>query len=598
MDKELKTRDQVEEQYTWNLTDMYENTDAFEKDLELVKEMVSEIAKYEGKVCDSAENLLKVLDLNAKASQKITFAVDYAQRRFDVDQGNGANQALAQKSFSLYVDAASKTAFIRPEILQMDDEKLSGFMKKSESLKLYDKYIKEIKRLKAHTLSTEIEKISAMTGEMAASPNEIYEAFTNVDMTFPTVKDENGEDTQITNGKFVPMEMSSDRRFRKDVFAGYYAEFKKYANTIAQMYSAEVKTRIFNSRLRGYSSNLEAAVDANDVSPEVYMNLLKTVDANVDKFHHYVSLRKKCLKVDELHMYDVYTPMIPDAAVTVTYEEAQETIIKALSVLGDDYTALLKEAFENRWCDVYENKGKRGGAYSAGAYGCHPYMLLNYTDTLDDMFTVAHEMGHSMHSYFSNSTQPYIYSQYKIFVAEVASTTNELLLLDYLLKNCKDKKEKAYLLNHYLDSFKGTVYRQTQFAEFEMRTNEMLEKGDALTAEALCKLYKEINEKYYGPSMISDDEISYEWARIPHFYYNFYVYQYATSFCAASAISERILKEGAPYVACYKKFLSSGCTDSPVNLLKIAGVDLTTSKPIEDALNKFDSLITELEELV
>ncbi len=598
MDKELKTRDQVEEQYTWNLTDMYENTDAFEKDLELVKEMVSEIAKYEGKVCDSAENLLKVLDLNAKASQKITFAVDYAQRRFDVDQGNGANQALAQKSFSLYVDAASKTAFIRPEILQMDDEKLSGFMKKSESLKLYDKYIKEIKRLKAHTLSTEIEKISAMTGEMAASPNEIYEAFTNVDMTFPTVKDENGEDTQITNGKFVPMEMSSDRRFRKDVFAGYYAEFKKYANTIAQMYSAEVKTRIFNSRLRGYSSNLEAAVDANDVSPEVYMNLLKTVDANVDKFHHYVSLRKKCLKVDELHMYDVYTPMIPDAAVTVTYEEAQETIIKALSVLGDDYTALLKEAFENRWCDVYENKGKRGGAYSAGAYGCHPYMLLNYTDTLDDMFTVAHEMGHSMHSYFSNSTQPYIYSQYKIFVAEVASTTNELLLLDYLLKNCKDKKEKAYLLNHYLDSFKGTVYRQTQFAEFEMRTNEMLEKGDALTAEALCKLYKEINEKYYGPSMISDDEISYEWARIPHFYYNFYVYQYATSFCAASAISERILKEGSPYVACYKKFLSSGCTDSPVNLLKIAGVDLTTSKPIEDALNKFDSLITELEELV
>ena len=598
MDKELKTRDQVEEKYTWNLKDMYADTAAFEKDLELVKEMVSEITKYEGKVCDSAENLLKVLDLNAKASQKINFALDYACRKFDEDQGNGNNQALSQKAFSLYVDAASKTAFINPEILQMDEEKLSGFMKESEGLKLYDKYIKEIKRLKAHTLSTEIEKISAMTGEMKQSPNEIYESFTNVDMTFPTVKDENGMDTQITNGKFVPMEMSSDRRLRKDVFEGYYAEFKKYANTIAQMYSAEVKTRIFNSRLRGYSSNLEAAVDANDVSPEVYMNLLKTVDANVDKFHHYVSLRKKCLKVGELHMYDIYTPMIKDAAVTVTYEEAQKMILEALSVLGDDYTALLKEAFENRWCDVYENKGKRGGAYSAGAYGCHPYMLLNYTDTLDDMFTVAHEMGHSMHSYFSNSTQPYIYSQYKIFVAEVASTTNELLLLDYLLKNCKDKKEKAYLLNHYLDSFKGTVYRQTQFAEFEMRTNEMLEKGEALTADALCKLYKEINEKYYGPSMISDDEISYEWARIPHFYYNFYVYQYATSFCAACAISERILKEGAPYVAQYKKFLSSGCTDSPVNLLKIAGVDLTTAKPIEDALNKFDSLITELEELV
>ncbi|MBR6003326.1 MAG: oligoendopeptidase F family protein, partial [Lachnospiraceae bacterium] len=319
---------------------------------------------------------------------------------------------------------------------------------------------------------------------------------------------------------------------------------------------------------------------------------------NLDTLHRYVSLRKKCLGVDELHMYDIYTPMIKDAAKEVPYEEAQVTIKKALAVLGDDYVALLDEAFKNRWCDVYENKGKRGGAYSSCAYGTHPYMLLNYNNSLDAMFTTAHEMGHSMHSWFSNQAQPFLYSDYKIFVAEVASTCNEILLLEYLLKNCTDKKEKAYLLNHYLDSFKGTVYRQTQFAEFEMLTNEMQEKGDSLNAENLCALYKEINEKYYGKDMISDEEISYEWARIPHFYYNFYVYQYATSFCAAVAIANRILKEGEPAVKEYKKFLSSGCTDAPVELLKIAGVDLTTGAPIDSALEKFGQIIDELEALV
>ncbi|MBR5356840.1 MAG: oligoendopeptidase F, partial [Lachnospiraceae bacterium] len=427
---------------------------------------------------------------------------------------------------------------------------------------------------------------------------EIYEAFTNVDISYPSIKDENGEEVRITDGRFVHLLESSDRRVRKDTFEAYYATYKKYLNTLAATYASEVKVRIFNSKLRGYSSNLEAAVDKNNVSPTVYKNLVESVNRNISKLHRYVSLRKKCLGVSELHMYDIYTPMIKDAAKEVPYEEAQEIIKKALAVLGDDYVALLDEAFKNRWCDVYENKGKRGGAYSSCAYGTHPYMLLNYNNSLDAMFTTAHEMGHSMHSWFSNQAQPFIYSDYKIFVAEVASTCNEILLLEYLLKNCTDKKEKAYLLNHYLDSFKGTVFRQTQFAEFEMLTNEMQEKGESLNAENLCALYKEINERYYGKDMISDEEISYEWARIPHFYYNFYVYQYATSFCAAVAIAERILKEGEPAVKEYKKFLSSGCTDAPVELLKIAGVDLTTGAPIDAALSKMGEIIDELEALV
>ena len=598
MAKELIERSQAEEKYTWNLLDMYKSEKDWEKDVEEVKKLVKVVEGYEGKTTESAKNLLTVLDTYFEMYQKLVKAYEYTARLFDEDQGNSKHQSMNQKMMSLYVEVSGKTAFIDPEILATSDETISSYTKEEKGLELYGKYIKEVRRLKDHTLSAEIEKVAAMTGEMAQAPGEIYEAFTNVDIEYPSIKDENGEEVRITDGRFVHLLESADRRVRKDTFEAYYSTYKKYLNTLAATYASEVKTRIFNSKLRGYSSNLEAAVDANNVSPKVYKNLVDSVNRNLDKLHRYVSLRKKCLGVDELHMYDIYTPMIKDAAKEVPYEEAQVTIKKALAVLGDDYVALLDEAFKNRWCDVYENKGKRGGAYSSCAYGTHPYMLLNYNNSLDAMFTTAHEMGHSMHSWFSNQAQPFLYSDYKIFVAEVASTCNEILLLEYLLKNCTDKKEKAYLLNHYLDSFKGTVYRQTQFAEFEMLTNEMQEKGDSLNAENLCALYKEINEKYYGKDMISDEEISYEWARIPHFYYNFYVYQYSTSFCAAVAIANRILKEGEPAVREYKKFLSSGCTDAPVELLKIAGVDLTTGAPIDSALEKFGQIIDELEALV
>lgn len=598
MAKELLTRDQVKVEDTWNLKDMYASDRDWEEDIKVILGKAEELVKFEGKVCESADTLLQVLELSAFISEKLEFAYNYAARLFDEDQGNTLHQSMNQKVFSIMAKISSDVSFIDPEILACDESKLEEFYNKEPKLDLYKKQIKEIQRLKAHTLSAEMEKVVAMTTEMSNTASEVYEAFTNVDMKFPSIKDEDGEEVELTHGRFVPFLMSANRRVREDAFKAYYDTMKDYINTLASSYSGEVKQRVFHSRVRGYASNLEAAVDANNVSPEVYDNLVKTVNANLDKLHAYVSLRKKCLGVDELHLYDIYTPMIADVAKKVTYKEAQETICKALAVLGDDYVELLKEGFANRWIDVYENKGKQGGAYSATAYGCHPYMLLNYNDTFDDMFTTAHEMGHSMHSHYSNSAQPYIYSNYKIFVAEVASTCNEILLLEYLLKNCTDKKERAYLLNHYLDSFKGTVYRQTQFAEFEKITNEMVENGDSLNAENLSTIYKDINERYYGPDMISDPEIAYEWARIPHFYYNFYVYQYATSFCAAVAIAEMILTEGEPAVARYKKFLSSGCTDAPVELLKIAGVDLTTPAPIEAALAKMGEIVKELEELV
>jgi oligoendopeptidase F len=402
---------------------------------------------------------------------------------------------------------------------------------------------------------------------------------------------------RLSHGNFVPFEESADRRVRKDAFEGFYGVYKQYANTLAALYNGQVKQQVFYANARHYHSTLEAAVDANNVSPTVYHNLIDTINKNMDKMHRYVRLRKKCLGVDELHMYDVYTPMIADAAKKISFEEAKETVLKALAPLGEEYVAKVKEGFESRWIDVYENEGKRSGAYSAGAYGSHPYVLLNHNDTLDNMFTLAHEMGHAMHSYYSNSSQPYIYSQYKIFVAEVASTCNEVLLMEYLLKNTTDKKERAYLLNHYLDSFKGTVYRQTMFAEYEMLSNKMVEEGESLTAETLNKLYYDLNCKYFGPDMVSDSEIAYEWARIPHFYYNFYVYQYATGFSAAIAISSKILAGEPGIVEKYKQFLSGGCSMDPIDLLKICGVDMTKPEPVEEALDVFASYVEELEKL-
>ena len=598
MAKELLKREDVRVEDTWNVADMYATEADWEAALAKAEALTAEIEAMEGKCCASAENLLFVLDKLAEGHQILALAYNYAQRLFDQDQKNTKHQAMSAKVGALSAKCSAKTAFVDPEILDTPEEIIENYFKELPALELYRKYIAEINRLKPHRLSAEMEKLVALTSEMSHVAADTFSIFNNADLTFPEIEDENGEKVRITHGRFISLLESADRRVRKDDFEQFYATYAKYLNTLASLYNGQVKQQIFYAKARKYETTLERAVDSNNVSPSVYKNLVDTINTNLDKMHRYVNLRKKCLGVDELHMYDIYTPMIPDMAKNIPFEEAKETILKALAPLGEDYVAKVKEGFENRWIDVYENQGKRSGAYSAGAYGVHPYVLLNYNGTLDNMFTLAHEMGHAMHSYYSNANQPFIYSRYKIFVAEVASTCNEILLMEYLLKNTTDKKERAYLLNHYLDSFKGTVFRQTQFAEFEMRTNAMVEAGESLTAENLCALYLELNQKYYGPDMISDKEISYEWARIPHFYYNFYVYQYATGFTSAVAIAHSILKEGAPAVERYKKFLSGGCSDAPVELLKIAGVNLETPAPIQSALDVMGEIIDEMETLV
>ena len=598
MASELLKRSEVKEADTWNVKDMYATTEAWENELKVITGIVDKIASYEGSVAATAENLLTVLEHLASAGEKIEKAFNYAERLFDEDQTNTTHQAMSAKVYSLYAAMGSKTAFVDPEIIAATDETLEAFYKELPALELYRKQIAEIRRMKEHCLSAEMEKLLAMTAEMSQTPADTFSILNNADLVFPEIKDENGEKVRITHGRYGQFLQSADRRVRKDAFENLYQTYKQFLNTSASLYCGNVKQQVFHAKARKYASSLECAVDANNVSSSVYHNLIDTVNKNLDKMHQYVSLRKKCLGVEELHMYDIYTPMIADVAKKISFEEAKETVLKALAPLGEDYVNKVKEGFENRWIDVYENQGKRSGAYSAGAYGCHPYVLLNYNGTLDDMFTLAHEMGHAMHSNYSNAAQPYIYAGYKIFVAEVASTCNEILLMEYLLKNTTDKKERAYLLNHYLDSFKGTVYRQTQFAEYEMLTNKMYEDGESLTADNLSSVYLELNKKYYGSDIISDEQIAYEWAKIPHFYYNFYVYQYATSYCAAFSVAHKILEEGAPAVERYKKFLSGGCSMAPVELLKIAGVNLETPAPIQDALNAFGEIIKEMETLV
>lgn len=598
MAKELPKRSEVKEEYTWDLSAMFASKEAWEEQLSACRTLTGELEAFEGKVTASAENLLAVLEKSADAEQKLELAFSYAERLFDQDQKNTAHQAMSQRMYTLYTDYSSRTAFIVPEILAADTDLLEQYIKEKPALALYRGQIQEIQRRKAHSLSSEMEKLVAMTGEMAQVPDQVFSIISNADMVYPQITDENGETVRLSHGNFVPLEESADRRVRKDAFENFYSVYKQFANTLAGLYNGQVKQQIFYAKARNYPSTLEAAVDANNVPSKVYYNLVETVNKNMDKMHRYVRLRKKCLGVDELHMYDIYTPMIADVAKKITFEEAKETVLKALAPLGEDYVAKVKEGFESRWLDVYENEGKRSGAYSAGAYGAHPFVLLNHNDTLDNMFTLAHEMGHAMHSYYSNENQPYIYAGYKIFVAEVASTCNEILLMEYLLANTEDQKERAYLLNHYLDSFKGTVYRQTMFAEYEMRSNAMVENGENLTADNLCALYLELNKKYYGPDMISDEEISYEWARIPHFYYNFYVYQYATSFSAAVAIAHEILEKGAPAVERYKEFLSGGCSKSPVELLKMVGINMEEATPIQNALDVFGEVLDEIETLI
>ncbi|MCR5153701.1 MAG: oligoendopeptidase F [Lachnospiraceae bacterium] len=597
MAKDLPKRSEVRVEDTWKIEDIYANLEAWEKDVEKIVSLGDKIATYNGKL-NNAKTLLEVLKLNEEIDYTASRAYSYAARVSDVDTGNAEGQALVMKIRSVFVGISEKSSFVVPEILTLSEKDIEGFMKEEKDLEVYKRMLGEIFRTKAHTLTPEMEKLLASASEVSGAPGNIFSLFNNADLTFPEITDENGEKVRLTHGRYVPFLESSNRQVREDAFKALYSTYAGFKNTLAATYSANVKSHLFKAKARKYGSCLEAATDANNVPKEVYTNLIEAVHNNLPLMHRYVDLRKKILGLDELHMYDLYVPLVKEADAKFSFEEAKKIVYEALAPLGEDYRAVIKEGFENRWIDVYENEGKRSGAYSAGVPGAHPFVLLNHSGTLDSMFTLAHEMGHAMHSYHSYKYQPYVDSEYVIFVAEVASTCNEVLLVKHLLSKTTDKTQRAYLINHFLESFRGTVYRQTMFAEFELKTHEMVERGEALTPDALSKVYYDLNKQYFGDNMVVDKDIEMEWARIPHFYYNFYVYQYATGFSAAVALATKILNEGESAVKNYIKFLSGGCSKSPIDLLRIAGVDMATPAPVNDGLKLFKELLDEMEELV
>lgn len=594
----IPKRSEVPEEMTWNLKDMFESDQAWMAEYEAMKEFPAKITAFQGTLARSAQDLLAWFRLQDEIELRLGVLMGYASCKGDEDTGNSFYQDVRGKAMNVYVSIASAAAFATPEIMAIADETLDRFYAQQPELETYRRSLYQIRRRKDHILSPAEERLLASAGEMANASENIAGVFRNADQIFPDVTDSQGNVHPLTDATFVPLLTSPDRELRRRAFETYYKQLGQYKNTIAATLDGQFKQLCFFSNARHYDSTIQASLDATEVPVPVYMNLIEAVHNNLDKMYRYVALRKKLLGVDELHMYDVYTPIVADADQAITYEQAKETVLEALQVLGDDYVDLLKEGFSNRWIDVYENVGKRSGAYSSGNSRPHPYVLLNHKDNLDCQFTLAHEMGHALHSYHSCKYQPVSTSDYVIFVAEVASTCNEVLLMRHLLKKTTDKKQRAYLINHFMDQFKGTVYRQTMFAEFELAMGKMAESGQALTADALCQKYHALNKLYFGPDMVSDDQIALEWARIPHFFYNYYVFQYATGFSAAVAIANRILKEGAPAVADYKKFLSGGCSTDPISLLKIAGVDMSSPEPVNSALALFGELVDEMEQLV
>ncbi len=596
--KTILKRGEVPAEYTWDLTDIFPSDAAWQAEYEALKSCPAEVAAYRGTLGRSSADLLAWFRAQDVLSVRLTKLYGYASCKSDEDTANNSYQDMRAKAVSTLVALGSAAAFATPEIMEIDDATLDRFYAGEPALGTYRRVIGQLRRRKAHILSPAEEKLLAAAGEMANAPDQICSTFRDADLTFPDVTDGEGNSHQLTDGTFVPLLMSPDRVLRKNAFETYYARMGEFKNTVAATLDAQFRQLKFFAGARNYPTAIEAALDGTEVPVPVYLNLIEAVHANLPAMYRYVALRKKLLGVDELHMYDVYTPIVADADAEIPFEQAKETVLEALAVLGKDYTDLLREGFANRWIDVYENVGKRGGAYSSGNSYPHPYVLLNHKDNLDSQFTLAHEMGHALHSYHSCKYQPTCTADYVIFVAEVASTCNEVLLMKHLLAKTTDKKQRAYLINHFLDQFKGTIYRQTMFAEFELTMGRMNEAGEALTADALCEKYLALNKLYFGPDMVSDEGIAMEWARIPHFFYNYYVFQYATGFSAAVAIANRILAEGAPAVADYKKFLSGGSSADPISLLKIAGVDMSAPDPVNSALGLFGELVDELETLL
>ena len=593
----IPARADVPEKDKWAIQDLFATDDDWRAALAKAKEFLPRITAFRGRLAESGAALLSFFRLDDEISLAFDALVHYAQRRSDEDTRVAAYQEMVSQVTRFAVEIQSAAAFETPELLAISDEDMNRLYAEAPELELYRLNIDRIRRRREHVLSDKEEAILAAAGEMAASPDDIYSMLNDADLKFPDAVDKDGNKHPVTHGTFIPLMQSYDRVLRKSAFDSLYSVYGQFRNTSAATLSAQLKQLLFFANVRKYPSTLDAALDGNEVPTEIYRNLIDAVHRSFAPMYRYVTLRKKLLGVDELHMYDLYVPVVDGVEMKFTFEEAKEIALKALTPLGEDYLNLLREGFANGWIDVYENEGKRSGAYSAGAR-VHPYVLLNFKGTLDDVFTLVHEMGHSIHSYLSNKTQPTAYQDYVIFVAEVASTCNEALLMEYLLSVTTDKKERAYLINHFLEQFRGTLYRQTMFAEFELAANEMTQRGEGTTAEALCAMYKKLNEQYFGPEMNVDEEISLEWARIPHFYYDYYVYQYATGYAAAIALSRRILREGEPAVKDYLNFLSGGCSADPITLLRGAGVDMASPKPIEDATKLFDEMISEMEKIL
>ncbi|QOR67594.1 oligoendopeptidase F [Cytobacillus suaedae] len=597
--KKLPNRNEIKVEDTWRLEDIFETDQAWENEFAAVKAMIPKISEFQGKLGESADHLAEALAYQDEISMRLGKLYTYAHMRYDQDTTNSTYQALNDRAANLYTQVGSALSFIVPEILSVDEATIKSFLQEKEELKVYEHALDEINRQRPHVLTAKEEALLAQVSEVTSTSSNTFGMLNNADLTFPTIKDENGEEVEVTHGRYIRFLESDDRRVRQDAFKAVYETYGKYKNTFGSTLSGTVKKDNFNARVRNYSSAREAALSNNNIPETVYENLVNTINDNLHLLHRYVRLRKKLLGVDELHMYDLYTPLIKDVKMEIPYSEAKDYLLKGLAPLGEDYLRLVQEGFDNRWVDVHENKGKRSGAYSSGTYGTNPYILMNWQDNVNNLFTLAHEFGHSVHSYYTRNNQPYPYGNYSIFVAEVASTCNEALLNDYLLKTIDDEQKKLYLLNHYLEGFRGTVFRQTMFAEFEHLIHKKAQDGEALTPDLLTETYYNLNKKYFGDDIVIDEEIGLEWARIPHFYYNYYVYQYATGFSAATALSKQILEEGQPAVDRYiNNFLKAGSSDYPIEVLKSAGVDMTSSKAIEDACKVFEQKLTEMENLL
>lgn len=593
----IRARDQIPQEDTWALEDLYPSDESWEQALSALTARQAEAAAFAGKLGESGETLCAFLHLVEDVDGQSELLANYAMRKADQDTRNATYQAMVGKLMGVLTAVGAAFSFATPEIMAIPEEALEGFYKAAPGLERYRRYLNNERRRREHTLSAAEERLLAAAGEMANAPETVFGSFLNADMRYPDAMDSEGKPHALSQSTFVPLEESGDRALRKSAYENLYNTLGGMRNTAAGLLDAQNKQQKFFATARKYGSAREAAMDRTNVPVSVYDNLIEAVHRNMDKMHRYVRLRKKLLGVEELHFYDVYTPLLKDEPAKIPFAQAKQTVYDALYPLGDGYRAILKEGFENRWIDVYENQGKRGGAYSAGTK-VHPFVLLNYSGSLDSQFTLAHEMGHALHSYLSNKHQNQIDSDYVIFVAEVASTCNEALLMEYLLKKTTDKKERVFLINHFLDQFKGTIYRQTMFAEFEKFMGAAVDAGQTLTADMLCAEYARLCKLYYGEDMVVDDQIAMEWARIPHFYYNYYVFQYATGYSAAIALSRRILREGESAVKDYLGFLSGGCSKSPIDLLKGAGVDMTSPAPVNDALKLFGELLDEMESLM